>query len=184
MKQTIVKLSRNVKIFIIQTIFIYFIIIDISKSAKVLSVEQTTNLNFGKIAAENGGVLRSYNCSGSLTIKTFGNGCHNGSFTVVGNNNESQSIKVFLVNQSTNNDNIRIDVSLSPTSNVISQSFKFESGDGNKIINIPVYGALSLEGSHNGGNYSTNYRLIACSCDNNGCPDDQSDSRCNTNNHF
>lgn len=158
-----------------------------SYAATVISVNESSFLDFGVISVgDGGGSVTSFGTS-TGEVKSF-SGASNGYFTIVGEKskgNDSRLIRVFLTNlpgslkSNSGGGALNSSLSLSRTSNQSSLVLNLPSGNGPKSISVPVYGKINFPaGSKLPGNYSASYDLVACSCDASGCPLSAADSLC------
>lgn len=151
--------------------------------ATVSSVSQNTAMNFGSIDALSGGGINNCVASGPKILS--GSGCTAGSFSVVGTNSagsNSTTFKIFITNPDINLTNsgndLAVTFSTSSSSVVDSQTYDFDVGSGSKNFSVTIYGNLNVSMSQAPGNYIGNYGIVACSCDNDGCPLSASDTKC------
>ena len=167
-------------------IFIFLNFIFFSKSAfcaTVSSITQDTAIRFGTIDALSGGTINNCVASGPKILS--GSGCTAATFSVTGTDNagaNSTTFKIFITspdpNLTSSGNNAAVQFSLSSSSVVDSQTYDFASGSGLKSLSITLYGNLSVSFGQAAGNYSGNYSVVACSCDNDGCPSSASDPKC------
>ncbi len=151
--------------------------------ATISSLSQSTAMNFGSIDALSGGSINNCVASGPKILS--GSGCTASSFSIVGSDSagaNSTTFKVFITNADPNltssGNSAAVTFSLSSSSSVDSQTYDFTPGSGSKTFPITIYGNLTISNGQAQGNYSGNYTVTACSCDNDGCPSSASDLKC------
>ena len=167
--------------------FLYFILLTFSITAfcaDVSSISQSTAINFGSIDALSGGTISNCVTSGPRILT--GSGCTAASFNVIGQDSSglnATTFKIFITNPvnnlSSGGGNAPVSFSLSSGSSVTSQTYDFAPGGGVKNFSVPIYGDLTIAVLQAPGSYSGDYTVIACSCNNDGCPSSSSDPLCN-----
>lgn len=155
-----------------------------AKSANVTAISESVSLEFGSIAAVSGGDIDNCVASGPTIIS----GCTSAKFSIEGadsSGSNHNAIKVFITNAasslSSTSDSADVEFSLSNSSILTSKIYYLPAGTGTKSIEIDLYGNLSLDNSslQESDNYSGSYTVLACACDDSGCPTSSSDPLCN-----